>query len=386
MKRLLATLIPLALVSACSHTESAGATSETTNGIALSVFDDNQKPVALARLSFYDHDGNTLLLSAESDSNGFVRVDDQKVSEANGVYAEGIFGQDSALMSWEKLNVENEDSTVKMTLLPSAKLNVRSGVANGDTALLFDQIHLENTPYSALRLGGDYNFGRVPQGVFNIVSKDSALATVELSAGQYLDRLISFGNLTKEFVLEDFDDGDSLTNLAKDYPNYGWYLVSSKGAAWINPDSSRNFKKALTSQDAYQGLSFKGEFDLGDSGMVQMGVHLGDDTTSFDLRKLTAIRMKIKGNSEIGVALEHYKKDGDGNYHKAFWRAEATDEWTEVVFRPGEEILDSVSNQVELDEIWCEMGILSIFVYKGTTLSIDEIVFEGVDVIKPKAK
>ena len=386
MKRLLATLIPLALMSACSHTDSAGATSETTNGIALSVFDGDQKPVALARLSFYDNDGSTLLLSAEADSNGFVRVDDQKVTEANGVYVEGIFGRDSALMSWEKLNVENEDSTVKMILLPSAKLNVRSGVANADTTLLFDEIYLENTPYSAMRVGGEYNFGRVPQGVFNVVSEDSALATVKLSAGQKLDSLISFGRLTKEFVLEDFDDGDSLTYLAKDYPNYGWYLVSTENASWINPDSSKNFKKALTSKDAYQGLSFKGEFDLGDSGMVQMGVHLGDDTTSFDLRKLTAIRMKIKGDSEIGVALEHYKKDSDGHYHKAFWKAEATEEWTEVVFRPGEEILDSVSNQVELDEIWCEMGILSIFVYKGTTLSIDEIVFEGVDVIKPKAK
>ena len=56
----------------------------------------------------------------------------------------------------------------------------------------------------------------------------------------------------------------------------------------------------------------------------------------------------------------------------------AGDEWTELVLHPGEETVDSKNYQVSWDEISNEIGIFSIFIYNGSFLEIDEIVFEGV--------
>ena len=47
--------------------------------------------------------------------------------------------------------------------------------------------------------------------------------------------------------------------------------------------------------------------------------------------------------------------------------------------RPGKETLDAKNYQVAWGEISNEIGIFSIFIYNGSRLEIDEIVFEGVE-------
>ena len=80
----------------------------------------------------------------------------------------------------------------------------------------------------------------------------------------------------------------------------------------------------------------------------------------------------------FAVALEHYRQIENNNYNKALWFTKAGDEWTELVLHPGEETVDSKNYQVSWDEISNEIGIFSIFIYNGSFLEIDEIVFEGV--------
>ena len=184
--------------------------------------------------------------------------------------------------------------------------------------------------------------------------------------------------LTREFVFEDFDDGDSLNNLAKDYPNYGWYYMPHKGASFESPNFTEGFSSGLVDDDAL-GKYLSLRFTTADSGYVMLGTHLGLDSGYYDLSALSAIRMRVRGDCLFAVALEHYREIENNNYNKALWFANAGDEWTEIVLRPGQEVLDNKSYQVAWGEISNEIGIFSIFIYNGSRLEIDELVFEGVD-------
>jgi hypothetical protein len=119
---------------------------------------------------------------------------------------------------------------------------------------------------------------------------------------------------------------------------------------------------------------------MGDSGYVALGTRLGLDSGYYDLSVLSAIRLKIRGNAKFAVALEDYRELENSNHNKALWQVSATEEWTEIVLRPGEEILNDTYYQVAWDEISNEIGIFSIFIYNGSLLEIDEIVFEGVQI------
>ena len=255
---------------------------------------------------------------------------------------------------------------------------VRTGATADNFARLFDSIALESTPYAALRNGGEYVFSHVPVGIFNIVAEDSLLATVSLENGSTSDTLFHVPGITHEFVFEDFDDGDSLNNLAKIYPNYGWYFSTTGNVRWIRPDSSVDYKKALI-DDSTKGKILSLKFDIKDFGYVLIGTHLGRDTAYYDLSNLTAIRLKVRGDCDLGIALEHYREVGNNTYRKALWNAKASKEWTEIVLRPGKEVLDNESLQVPWTDVSKEIGIFSIFASNGTFIELDEIVFEGID-------
>ena len=382
MKRLLTTLLVAPLFWACSesHPDSAGATSETTNGIAFTVVDASRTPIPRARLTLYSQGTLAVLGSAEADTAGIAKFD----TPVTDAFVEGIAGEDSSLMVWTPLDTNQTE----IPLYASASLTVRTGAAEADYDSLFETLTLGSTPYAALRSGGEYTFAHVPAGLFNVVAGDSLIATVSLDTGATADTLLRIPNVTHEFVFEDFDDGDSLNNLAKIYPNYGWYFGSVSKAKFIVPDSATGFTGAL--EERGEGTDAEGvgdkflslKFDLSDTGYVMLGTHLGLDTGYYDLSRLTAIRMKVRGDGKFLVALEHYKEIENNTYHKALWKSEASENWREVVFRPGEEALRDESFQVHFNEIATEIGFFTIFVRSGTYLQIDDIVFEGIDSIE----
>jgi hypothetical protein len=225
-------------------------------------------------------------------------------------------------------------------------------------------------------------FPHVPAGKYTVVMWGEPVADVSLEAGTSVDTLVQIGELPSEFVFEDFDDGDSLNNLAKDFPNNGWYYVPHKGASFEKPDSDGGFVGALVENDT-QGKYLSMKFSMGDSGYVALGTRLGLDSGYYNLSSLSAIRLKIRGDAKFAVALEHYRELENKNHNKAFWQVSVTEEWTEMILRPGEEILNENYYQVAWDEISSEIGIFSIFITSGTYLEIDEIVFEGVSSIVP---
>ena len=89
----------------------------------------------------------------------------------------------------------------------------------------------------------------------------------------------------------------------------------------------------------------------------------------------------MRGDCDFSVALEHYKEIGDNKFNKALWKAKASEDWREIAFRPGDEVLKSESYQVRFSEIATEIGFFTVFANSGTYLQIDDIVFEGMDSI-----
>ena len=377
MVRIFALMFFAAFFWACSesHSDSAGATSETTNGIAITVVDASRMPVPRARVTLYAKGTLAVLGSAEADTAGVAQFALHSDTLANDAFVEAIAGEDSSLMAWTPFDTTQSE----IPLYASASLTVRTGAAEADYAALFDALALNSTPYTASRSGGEYTFAHVPAGMFNIVAGDSLFATVTLDTGATADTLIHIPNVTHEFIFEDFNDGDSLNNLAKIYPNSGWNYTPVGNAKFIVPDSTIGFTGAIEGTDN-KYLSLK--FDISDTGFVMISTRLGLDTGYYDMSRLTAIRMKVRSDCNFYVTLEHYKEVENNVHSRALWKGFADENWHEIVFRPGEETLRDDSYQVHFSDIATEIGIFSVYTKRGSVLQIDDIVFEGVDKIQ----
>ena len=395
----------LAAFSGCSDSgpETAGATSETTNGIAVVALDGVHKPIPQARVTLYQRLGDvtaerlsegmtppvvsqffpsyvTALETATADDSGMVQFETELDQCQNArCYVEGIAGEDSSLMVWTKLDAV--DSTAdEIELLPSVTLTVRTGAAASDSIVSRSVVMLDATPYWAKNDGSEFIFSHVPAGLYTIVANTLPVGDISLDAGTSVDTLLWFQELTHEYVFEDFDDGDNLNNLAKTYPNYGWYYLPHKGASFESPDSAGGFAGALV-DDGAGGKYLSLKYAVQDTAYVMLGTHLGLDSGYYDLSALSAVRLKVRGDCDFAVALEHYRQIENNNYNKALWMGTANDEWTDLVLHPGKEVLDRENYQVSWGEISNEIGIFSIFIYNGTRLEIDEIVFEGIQII-----
>jgi hypothetical protein len=395
----------VALLVGCTEkgNDAAGATSETTNGIAIVAFDGAHKPVPQARVTLYQRSGAvpvespsedvniqeqsqflpsyvTALEAATADDSGMVQFETELDQCQNArCYVEGIAGEDSSLMVWTKLDAV--DSTAdEIELLPFVTLTVRTGAAASDSIVSRSVVMLDATPYWAKNDGSEFIFSHVPAGLYTLLADDQPVAAVSLDAGTSVDTLVRFQELTREYVFEDFDDGDSLNNLAKTYKNFGWYYMPHKGAVFESPDSAGGFVSALV-DDGAGGKYLSLKYAVQDTAYVMLGTHLGLDSGYYDLSALSAVRLKVRGDCDFAVALEHYRQIENNNYNKALWMVSANDEWTDLVLHPGKEVLDRENYQVSWGEISNEIGIFSIFIYNGTRLEIDEIVFEGIQII-----
>ena len=392
----------LAAFSGCSDSgpETAGATSETTNGIAVVALDGVHKPIPQARVTLYQRPRAasaespsevqdvtqflpsyvSALETATADDSGMVQFETEPDQCQNArCYVEGIAGEDSSLMVWSKLDAVDSMAD-EIELQPSVSLTVRTGAAASDSVVLRSVVMLDATPYWAKNDGSEFVFSHVPAGLYTVLADNQPVADVSLDAETSIDTLVRIPELTREYVFEDFNDGDSLNNLAKTYKNFGWYYMPHKGATFESPDSAGGFAGALV-DDGAGGKYLSLKYAVQDTAYVMLGTHLGLDSGYYDLSALSAVRLKVRGDCDFAVALEHYRQIENNNYNKALWMGTANDEWTDLVLHPGKEVLDSENYQVSWDEISNEIGIFSIFIYNGTRLEIDEIVFEGIQII-----
>lgn len=397
MKRLFATLIASILVWACSDnaSDTAGATSETTNGIAFRVVDADSRPLAMARVSLYSAADMVKLDSAVADSEGVAVL----AAPDEDCYLEGIAGEDSSLMAFAPFDT----MAAEVSLLPSATVVLRYGKL--DTAMWNGlDLVLLNTPYSAKCLEGE-NFGEcvlahVPGGKFEAGKADAyVLGEIRVEAGETYEIIApadttaldtaTVDTTTRDTsavdtvtvpanLFEDFDDGDSVTYYARKHANYGWYFNEIAGASFARPASGDAFGTALDSS-AERGYYLSTKFDLGDSGMVLIGSHIGEDNAYYDFSSLEEIRITLRGDGDVSVALEHYKEIEGNHFNKALWNVKATGEWTEFTLKPGEEFIWPEAYEVEFSAVSKEIALFSIFASSGTFLEVDKVEFVGVD-------
>lgn len=99
-----------------------------------------------------------------------------------------------------------------------------------------------------------------------------------------------------------------LNNVAKDLPNSGWYYIPVGNAKFIVPDTSTGFVGALEDDKNAGGKFLSLKFDISDTGFVMIGTRLGLDTGYYDLSRITAVRMRVRGDCNFYVTLEHYKE------------------------------------------------------------------------------
>lgn len=358
----------------CSTNDSAGATTETTNGIAVTVVDSLSRPVAAARVALYDSSA-TSLATGTSDSAG--RVFLKKGTSSGALFVEALLGADSAQMSWDSL----ETDSAKVTLRPSAELVIRSGAAISDSSELPGSLSLKNTPYRAFLASAAYRFAHLPSGLFQVRNAaGDSLGSVALAPAEALDTLFTIGSVLRTLLFENFEDDDGKYVWADTTKSSGWYVNSENGGAWESPLTADSIPYAIASGDAYEGSRYIAlRFSLGDSGSVSLGTHLGADSLHYDLSSLSAIRIAARGDAAFEVALENYKEVATGKYNKALWRDTASSAWHEFVLHPGEESSSTSQYVVPWADVSTGVAMFTIFIRGGTSLDIDYIVFEGVD-------
>ena len=121
MKKVLEILSCIALVVGGTDPgrESTGATSETTNGVAVMVVDGANKPLPRAQVKVYSKANISVVDSSISDTLGLASFPKGIDGCTQGnCFVEGIAGEDSSLMSWSQ--VDFVDSSIpEIALLPS---------------------------------------------------------------------------------------------------------------------------------------------------------------------------------------------------------------------------------------------------------------------------
>jgi len=375
--------LSISLLLACgSGDDHAGATTEATNGLSIVARDSAGSALSNVRLVAYASRTMLPLDSARTgvDGKAVLRID----SAHPQYYLEAIQGVDSAMMGWIAME---GDSEIAVHLTPSANLTVRSGAANAEQGDLPNELRIAETPYKGRLQRSDFVFGKVPAGMHRIVrtdrdgvdSIDVDVGSINLEPGAVLDTLIEVDQWTRSLLFENFDDGDSKHLYSAQTGSQGWYINSSAGSTWISPLSTAVIEDAITTQNAWSGKSLALRFTAVTGGTLLLGTHLGVEQSTYDLSSLSAIRLRVRGDARFAFALEQPTEVEPGKYNKVLWNIQAQGDWQEVVLRPDLAELNAAGFQIAFDAAAPIISLLTLFVWSGSWLEIDEIVFEGLD-------
>lgn len=365
-------ILPLVIVFmllSCGNQNHAGATTETTNGITLSLQHLNS-PLA-ARIILY----NTSLEPMDtlwSDSNGHAFWQNDYLPDS--LQAE-VRSNDSLLLHW----IKNEP----LYLLDTLQVNVDSAAQLQITSLLGTprQLRLHGTPYIITAEGGVYNFGRIPAGTWALVdSAENILSRIQIAPAITLDTQLTLIPLLPRTILDDFSTGSHLHLLSQVSLSSGWYLQADNNAQWIQPATANEFGIARQVDSTALGASFISlQFNIPIGGYTLIGSHLGPDGISYDMRSLDAIRLRIRGNALLEVALEQIQENSPGLWRKALWRIQSSDNWQEWVLEPHHSLVEDIHAAVPFSEVGNEIAIFTIFLRQGDWLDIDYISLDGIE-------
>lgn len=361
----------MAIFSGCGKSpQSAGTSTETTNGIAGIVLQQGS-PVAGARIQIMHPGGRDLDTSLHSDSMGrFALVGEQLVGTTLHVLA---LRQDSSAMALHYHSQWQSDTNLALHLLPSQSLEI--------TGLQPQQeIQLLGTPFQTRASDlGQARFAALPPGRYTALSQGIPQASLRVDA--LTPTVVELTN--NAMLLEDFADGDDCHAL---FPWSGqgcWYISSRNGAQIIWPSNTHRFSSSLISQGSWRDLSFHLEYalELPESAVilpepgVQVGLYLAP--WALDLRDLDTLRFMARGNGLLMVALE--QELPNGQFRKAIWERQLDGDWQSIVIAMDENIASpNFPEHALFSQVSDSIRLLTFFLKSGTHFSLDDIRLIGV--------
>lgn len=393
MKHLLYLALLLSLFNACTVKDSAGTTSETENEVALSIMLPDGRPASQARVTLFDRENydsliaqgeNTQLDQASTDSKGRVTL----LYKGNPRRV-GVLAQTSgfAVLSPDSLSA---NSTLHMQI---------AGAISGHTdAVPGSKVILDGTSLSALvDTAGNYSFTDVPQGTFAILMQASQSAPVFAGTAQIYPSFDQQQDLTSDgFLVDDFDDGDSLPAIAAFGAGNLWYLYSDNaGTTFLPTGIDTRITLGMGETDAWRGKSFTLQTMLTNSikdAYGSLACQLGRDQgrNRVDLREMDSVTLYVKGSGQIRLIFTtdyiHTQYDSTQAYADLGAKILLPAEWTRISI-PIEDLLPPEDSKPYADGLrWKDVAQSVDLLVIGTwdnagynvTFSVDEIRLHGI--------
>lgn len=333
---LLLALFSLALAG-CGD-ESAGTTTETTNGIvvasgAVSRLDGTPARGALVRLIDDERwlERTSAGLSPAIDS---VLADSAGRFELRGKTGRANVQVDDGDLAALVRGIVPADTAVELEIALDSAGTLKGSVADradlADGALFL----LSGTAYGVSISDDGFLFGNVAKGNYALVTAAAStdgetlhsVASVGVKPGETKEK--DFDALdAARLMVDDFDDEEDLTTLGR---------VIGAGWRYHGTDAPSKASRSLVPEGAWSGRSLRGDFELAESDSAAwavMGTFFGDYGESFDLRGLQAVEFMAKGHGvyEISLFSEALNADSTNDDHFAVdFVLDSADGWRKI--------------------------------------------------------
>ena len=338
-KRALALIAPIAIglsLCACGGSEVAGdgpSGTEASNAITAQILIANA-PAANARVKLVEHNSLNGIeggYTAIANDSGFVTI--EKVPVGN--YTMEATLNESAV----QLSVDVKD-TISEVKLGSQNLQKSVYIGGSITDFFADSISenfknmngfvkFRGLDHSAIIKDGKFEVNGLPAGNLNLVfipenAADTVYVPVITDAGDSITTLKPQDTIpaVQSILMDDFNDGDSVNNLAADYATTGgtWYIASSSvkpyAAIQFDPelpgDPSLQFTTLLqNSSDGGKEISFSMTFpdtSIYKSMWTCIGMYIGKPEVSYDLSTLDSISFDTWGEGTLYIQILDMKR------------------------------------------------------------------------------
>jgi len=376
-------LIALVFCS-CGDKEQAGTTSETENEVAMRLVMPDGSAARSARVWLIDaehYDANiargedSRLDSATTDSNGNVvlayRGDSVRVS---------VLAQKPGYAAFRS-DLQRFQGVVTMD--PAGQIQ-----GNADAAL-GTRVILDGTGISAVvNADGTFTLNDVPQGYFGILVQEQGRDAIFSSAVKVDSTRQSLEIPgTEGFLLENFDDGDSLPLIAALGAGGKWYVYDEGAGTRI--------AMAVSDTQAWRGYSLGLQIDLAANtadayGSLACRLGREDGTGRVDLSDLDSLSFWLKGSGRIRIAFAsdyiHTQYASTQAYADLGYKLQVPTEWTRISI-PVDSLLAPVDSEPWSDGVrWSDVAdaidllVIGSWDDSGQTVefSVDDIRFHGV--------
>lgn len=371
-KRYSLVLILLGLLLSCGQEPVAGGSpGETTNGIAGIVLDQNDVPLASARVFLYRTPSMTKIDSQLTDSVGAFRFEN-----VVGNVAIEVVSSDQMTKAWIA-NPVSENRIVAKSLVEFWIV-----LDPLDTAVC----NLVGTPFVSKPKGGLVHFGPLAEGLYILGQAGRVTQRFSVVAG--VTDTIRNLDWINSVRLEDFNDGDRRPLYANYWPSYVWvwWLGLDSTATAVFPKSMDKLSTAMSDSGAYEGKSLHVKYRSKAPWVYPIqwiGFKLG---SRLDFTHLDSVTLMVRGNGKVALALETLQDPSQDQglfpnaevYQKSAWEQSVTSEWSRVVFRMTDTMQPDLAT-APWSVMRSRVDQISVFFLGGDEIYIDNLDFHGIE-------